>query len=606
MKKIFLILLIFLFVFSVVVYSQEAPADAFDTTTTDTTADVATQDTGDLQPPYVMECVKVIAETDRRPRRIENVKFAGTCSSNNGCDVGVCRGNSCTVFDPVKDAKYFGGSGKRLPDVKVEGSNPHRFPSGDFKEKPLRGQIIGADDHTSYRIFAVWEPAPMGRGGEGEDPTQQLGQAKLVFPSDAKDCASVYWDPYGRVFDAISLEPLGEGEARVSLYDQAGNFVNTPSNNAIIDNLGKYNIYLEMDGMYTLKVDSMTNHDFVSVVPNPGYTKLYEKIFIAGNPAFAESKSNPQRYDIPVKPKSTPYHRDPEIVMKSQNIVWSNGEEFNLFNFRVSHPMTKVVANLPDGWVCEQTKSQYTDKEGFCLIRIKVADVPQEGVDLRFELDNIYYPLATKTISRLFDRIMSFFVKKVNAQQTIKIDESAMMEESQPAVDTTHFNPILRYIEGYAYDENGEAIPKAKVNVRLLNKSIFYTTTADDQGFFVIYKGNLPPLEFYLQFIDPRTGAEVVKTTSEFVKSNESYLTAERTNLMAGTKYDQPVIDPKTGKLNTIDKNYQPPLPTMPPEITKKSAFNGGIFLIVFILLVLFASLVGVVFYIKKTKISGE
>jgi hypothetical protein len=601
MKKIILVLLTFLFTFSVVTYSQDATTTIDPAAETAATEELTTADAGDLQPPYVMECVTVGGLESGWPPDKDDVTFSGACSSSKGCDVGVCIGSSCTVFDAEKDGRYFGGGGN-LPDVQVAGSTPHRFPPGQFTD--LAGSIIPHKgfDHVGIGIFAVWEPEPLGAGGENNDPSQQLGQPKMEFPRGGEDCVSVYWDPYGRVFDAVSLEPLGDNEAKVSLYDQAGSFVNTPSNNTFIDNLGKYNIYLEIDGFYTLKVDSMANHDFVAVNPHANYTQLYEKLFKAGDPAFAESKTNPQRYDIPVKPKSTPYHREPEVIERRQFIVWNNGEEFNTIEFRVSHPRTKVVTNLTQAWVCEQTKSEYTDKEGFCLIRIKATDVPQEGIDIRYVLDTKYYPTSTNPLGKLIDAILSLFIGKVNAQQSIKIEEPEAVVSPKSEI---HIDPILRFVEGFAYDKNNEAIPKAKVNVRLLNKSVFYSTTADDTGFFTIYRNNLPPLEFYLQYIDPRTGVEVIRTTSEFVTDNGNYLQEERINLMAGTKFDQPVIDPKTGRLNQIDRNYVPP--TLAPTGTaagSKSALSTNIFLIVFILLALFASLVGVALYIKKAKSS--
>lgn len=597
MRRIFLTFIFLFIAFSTVIFAQ-------DTIMVDAPLEEATENV-DLRAPYVMECVAVGGVSGGWPPAVDHVTYSGTCSSPAGCDVGVCLGDNCTVYDQEKDIRYFGKVGSGLPNVTVSGATPHRFPPGQFTDLP--GSIANPADHVTYSIYAIWEQEPLGMGTDAENPSQQLGAAKLEFPRGGEDCASVYWDPYGRVFDAVSLEPLGAGEAIVTLLDEAGNYVSVPSNNTPIDKLGKYNIFLEIDGKYKLKVDGMANHDFVSVMPSSQYTQLYEKLYKAGDPAFFESKDNPQRFDIPVKPKSTPYHRDPETIFKKQNIIWNFGEEYLKIEFRVSHPRTKIMANLEDGWVCEQTKSNYTDKDGFCLILVKTNQVPVEGVNIEYVLDQKYYPTASSSpFGRLLDAVLSLFTGKVNAQQSIKINDTTAAEETPETLNISgdRFEPILRHVEGYAYDENDEPIAGAKINVRLMNKSIFYSTTADDQGFFTIYKNNLPPFEFELQFIDPKTGQEIVKTASEFVRSNESYLKTERINLMAGTKYDQPIVDPKTGKLNQIDKNYQPPQPTSEAtQTTGKSAFNSGIFLIAFILLVLFASVIGVAFYIKKTRV---
>ena len=62
------------------------------------------------------------------------------------------------------------------------------------------------------------------------------------------------------------------------------------------------------------------------------------------------------------------------------------------------------------------------------------------------------------------------------------------------------------------------------------------------------------PYEFYLEFINPETG-KIVQTTSEFVDKNQTYLIRKITN----TATKQKIIDPKTGQLNKIDKNYVAP-----------------------------------------------
>ncbi|MBI5127171.1 carboxypeptidase regulatory-like domain-containing protein [Candidatus Roizmanbacteria bacterium] len=578
MKNFFLLLFSFLFVLVNVSSAQTVDTDP----------------TSDLKPPYVMECVSVNGQKGGWPPEVDQVTFSGVCSSDSPCDIGICEGNNCTVYDAVKDTRYFGQPGGGLPNVTVGGgTDPHKFPPGEFKD--ISGAISNPSDHVWYSIYAIHEPLSVARGGEGRDPSQQLSETEFQVAGSEGQCLSVYWDPYGRVFDSISLEPLGMNEAKVTLLDEAGNFVNTPSNNTPIDDLGKYNIFLEVDGKYKLKVDSMANHDFVQVTPNSLYSELYEKLYISGGPAFFESKNDPQRYDIPVKPKNTPYHREPTTIFKTQDIVWNLGQEYAKIEFRVSHPRTKIVTNLSSGWVCTQTESVYSDKEGFCTIMIKASDVPQEGVDIEYILDSKYYPLSTNPVTRLFDKIISFFVKEVKAQQSIKIEDSTSDE------NTVHFDPILRHVEGFAYYANKEPIPGAKINVRLLNKSIYYTATADDSGFFTIYKKNLPPLEFYLEIVDSVSGKTTIQTTSEFVKSNDSYLETEKINLMAGTKYDQPIINPKTGELNDIVKTISP-TPANKVGTSNANSSRSIIMIIIFAILLLLLVTAGVIIYIKRNK----
>ena len=260
--------------------------------------------------------------------------------------------------------------------------------------------------------------------------------------------------------------------------------------------------------------------------------------------------------------------------------------------------MTKIESKIEGGAVCEQTGADHTDKRGDCVIVAKNSLIPQTGPDIKLVKNPDYYLTSKGSfLSDFISRIFSLFSAQIQAQQRITIDDPTPTPTGGQA-----FDPILTYLEGYAYDQSGKAIPKAKVQVKLtMNQKLFYQTVADDSGFFTVYKNNLPPLAYYLEFVDPTTFKTTKQTTSQFVESNQSYLDQEETNLMAATKYGQPVIDKKTGKLNPVDKNFQAKL-TPSPAAAGKSAFNNRLFIILLILAFLFISLLGVVLYIKKSQ----
>jgi len=193
------------------------------------------------------------------------------------------------------------------------------------------------------------------------------------------------------------------------------------------------------------------------------------------------------------------------------------------------------------------------------------------------------------------------FTKKVQAQQSIRIDEISPTPMANSQKNLT-FDPILRHLEGYAYDEKGQVIPKAKVEIRYtMNDKLFYMTTADDSGFFTIYKNNLPPLEYYLEFVDPVTQVKTKQTTSQFVKNNQSYIDSEKINLMAVSKNNQPIINPATGELNKIVKNTGQS-PQNKPTSVGKNPLGTKFLMIIFILVVLFISTIGMIFYIRRNK----
>jgi len=146
-------------------------------------------------------------------------------------------------------------------------------------------------------------------------------------------------------------------------------------------------------------------------------------------------------------------------------------------------------------------------------------------------------------------------------------------------------------------------MPKAKITVKLKDgNTVFYTTTADDAGFFTIYGKNLPFPEYYFEIGDGKGGAPKVMTTSKFVEINKSYLEGEKLNLMNSTKNNQPIINPATGQLNEIEKNINKPNSKEAISNTIKNIVNSKFIFVLLILILLIPITIGMVLYIKKNK----
>ncbi|MEK7109921.1 MAG: hypothetical protein AAB876_01750 [Patescibacteria group bacterium] len=543
----------------------------------------------DLAEDVVVECV-TFSPADgfgEWPDTIENGTFTGTCSSKTKCDIITCLPNAGCIpnagFVQLSSGKNF-------------------FSPGEINEP---GNLVGIADHTGYYIYAAHTPEPLGKGVDEENTTQQQGQANLVFPSGVENCTQIFWDPYGRVFDSISLEPFSAGQASVTLLDENGNpSANAFTNNVLIDEMGKYNIRINKDGKYKLNVTPKTNHSFTAGVPNAKYKDLYDFIYKLGDPAFVEIAKSPKRVDVALTPKGTPYTRSPDYISREYIDIWFEGESYTKIALRTVHPKTIVkvmvdgVQLVNDG--AGRALPKTSDKEGYWLALIRKEVLSQEGFSIELIKNPQYYPLAkiNNYFSQLIDKLSSFFIKKVSAQQSIRIDDPV------DSIKIIKFDPILEYIEGFSYDNNNKIIPKAKVNVKLkMNNKIYYSTTTDDTGFFTMYPKNLPPYEFYLEIIDPETGKIIVQTTSEFVKKNQSYLDSEKLDLLQATKYDQKIIDPKTGQLNKIDKNYVAPKNNQQSTATaKKAAFDPAVLVILLVIILLVIVTLGLVFYIKKSK----
>ena len=554
----------------------------------------------DLQSDVIVECVTFTPSGGygRWPNNVEGGTFTGTCSAKTRCDIVTCLpGAGC-----VPNTGF----------VQLDSGN-NFFSPGEINET---GQLNNVKDHTGYYLYAAHTPEPLGRGADGENTTQQQGQAALVFPGGAENCTQIYWDPYGRVFDSVSLEPFGTGQATVTLLDENGNpSLNTFTNNVLTDQMGKYNIRINKDGNYKLNVTPKTNHTFTASMPDVKYKNLYDFIYKLGDPAFVEIAKNPKRVDIALKPVGAPYSRSPDYISREYLDVWFEGESYTKIALRTVHPKTivKVMVNgielTEDG--AGRPLPKTSDKEGYWLALIKKEVLSQEGFIIELIKNPQYYPLAKGTLlnnisnylglrpfvartyylserpknnsylTQLIDKLFSILFKKVSAQQSIRIDDSP-----DKKVTVIKFEPILDYIEGFA------GIPKAKIDVRLqMNKQIYFSTVADDTGFFTIYPSNLPPYEFYLEFTDPETQKIVTQKTSEFVKQNKEYIKSENLNLIQAEKKNQ-----------NEKSLFESPISNKTvsnPAKTSTSLFNPAIMIILLIILLLVAATIGLVLYIR-------
>jgi len=227
------------------------------------------------------------------------------------------------------------------------------------------------------------------------------------------------------------------------------------------------------------------------------------------------------------------------------------------------------------------------DKFGFWEIKVENKAIPQkEGLIPKITKVD----LTSNQLGKIFHQFFSKLAKVVFAQPL------------QTASKKVIFQPILSYIEGYAYDEQGKPIPKASVLVKLkMSDGVYYQTRADEKGYFAIPPQNLPIFEYYLEFQSPTAIRSIKTTTAEFAKKNSQYLAANRINLMTATKKNQPVAfssprlttsaqQPESSVINQNKNENRPPAPAG----SKISIFIG------LLLLTLAAMAGGIFFYLKK------
>lgn len=589
----------------------------------------------DLKAGYSMSCINLSNSTTPdpssemytgyAPNNIYTKYMSGECKSSTPCIVASCTlptnkvanentGNGfdripdptrrfCTTFNSALDIKYWGVDNSQNPVLAafvLVNSPGNLIQPGSFVGIEARFDLTGGAEsatedseetqgelrrrtsmHKYDQFYAIGDgiitvapttvPQVNPTTGVGND--YGLKQAGLGFdqaPTSAptiagtpKACTTIYWDPYGIVFDSDSLEPLNSAMSTISLLDEQGVPI-TPLDvsRSIIDKLGKYNIFISKDGMYKLAAESQT-HSFINQKPNAKYKDLYETIFLPGDPAFLETMQKPVRMDIPLKSKTKPFTRPIEIYNKQIETSSYNGALYDLLTVRTTHPLSVVTVKSGGQLVTSDQKAhffkQMSEKNGTWQAYLRKDLLTEYGVDIEIHKNPVYFP-RTNTSTDL-----PIFI---------------------------HFDPILTHIKGIASDNANKPIPNAKVQVKLsVNNTIFFETQADGTGLFSVPQSKLPPLSYYLTFIDPtKPNAPIIKTTTQFIKSNADYLEKEQLNLVTGRK--------EVGRKIPRDGALSPTVAAASPK--QSSPFLSAILNVIVVIVLLIGGAVALFFISKK------
>lgn len=440
--------------------------------------------------------------------------------------------------------------------------------------------------HVDYNFYAKGEAGAVITTSEplgtGNDNSQQIGEITnfeaFSKPGTSQDCKGITWDPYGRVFDASSLEPISDVD--VTLID---NLTKKPasqlfeSNHNITNLSGVFNILVEKEGGYLLDVLAPITHLFISnPVLHPNYSLIYSDIYYPDT-VYIEKKGIATHHDIPLMPKGTSYFQKDIYIIDGTLRQMDMGKFVN-YGGRTTFPKTLVCL------IGENSKKQAgscfnADNIGKFSLNIDKTVIPQ---DERLILQLRKVDLTSKNFSPVG---LAFYPVDDNGKNY-------------------GFEPIFNYIEGYSYSpDNNQIAPRTKVVIKSLQDDItFYETQTDDSGFFTIYPKNLPIIEYYIEFTDPVSNKVTKLTTSEFVKKNQSYIDSEKINLVQSTKHSQKIINPATGKLNNIVKDDSALQQKNQATSSIKKPINLAILMIALIIFLLVVVTVVIVFYINKPK----
>jgi len=464
----------------------------------------------------------------------------------------------------------------------VDGGSKRTLPEGKL-EAIAASWTKQSTDHSFYGV-TINQAQTL----EGIGASLQYGTFK--FKQDTDKCTAVRWDPYGRIFDSQSLEPLPN--VTISILDTNKNRVLIPANPQITLADGSFNFLVEA-GNYFLSPNIPAGYTFTSN-PNlhPNYIKAYFDIY-KPEEIITEKPGQPEHRDIPLDSGGTsPFRSQPVMIIFGHLRL----EEEIKFEGKISHPLS-VVSLISESTNQEIAKTT-ANKFGFWEIKLEAKEIPQEeGL-----IPNITkVDLTSNQVGAFLPTIFSKLFKKVFAQTL------------QTASKKVVFQPILNYVEGYAYDDKNNPIPNANVKVKLkMSNGVYYQATADEKGYFTIPPENLPIFEYYLEFQSPKQAKPIQKTTSEFAQKNSQYLAANHINLMTATKKGSSlIVSPEeittspTTKSKRFEKQSPEDLTTDQKKNEKQEEeMAAGSQNLIYIVLLLVTAAIGggIFFYLKKKR----
>jgi hypothetical protein len=499
-------------------------------------------------------------------------QIGDTFESVQGCKSGVAE----------VDAILPNSSDQTIPTAIVPNmADQYHFANGSIETTIT---LNGAYDHIPYQFYAFGQGGTiteLGTGAEGNDRSQQLGQIntfELGAEGNVGKCVTITWDPYGRVFDSQSLEPISN--IQVNLLDELKKPVKQITKNYDITSTnGVFNIQVEKQGNYYMAVNPPVTHEFIANPKlNPNYKYIYSDIYYPDQ-MFFEKVGVPTHHDIPLNPKGTPYHSD--IIIYEQSLNQMDLGNSVKFEGKVSHPLANICLQgeiTKKNYVCNQA-----DKIGQFQIFINKKNYPQEALIIK--------------ASKVDPNNIAQFI-----QLSVRVESLLTPVPGKTLSKEFRFEPLLRHLEGYVYDNQGQIASKAQVNIRLKqDKKLIHKTISDDKGYIKITSENLPLFDYYIEVVPSQSSKPMVVTTSNFINNNEDFIKSEKLNLMTVTKDDKPMYKTsfnQSDKLNQVDQNKVKNQPTIPV----KSFFNKNLIIIGLILFLLITVTVGMVLYIKKSK----
>ena len=436
-------------------------------------------------------------------------------------------------------------------DGKTNEGNPISNPSINID--PIEWQSSSNNTERKFMTLNFIDP---NQAATGQRNTLQLGTNDWATANRA--CNFVRWDPFGIVFNSMTLEPVYNAQVYLDIKDNNGNWiqyedpmgkVNNPyrSKSGVGTAEDGYFSFVVEDGTYRLRVippDIILSFPYDNKTLNPNYQKLYSDIYpgtiIGGtNPTFIYEivqSGKIQHRDIPLTSQTKTLSERKIQRMEVFRNRLNNGNE--LFKVRLSYPFAKisgVYSTINDPPVRYQpipfgkgvTGDQKADKDGWFSIEVDGSRfVPGEMFG---EIEATKVDLTDSTLVKKQERNVNFFAL---VKQEIKklMNNKIIAQVKDTNTSTFSFDPIPSYLEGYAYDNNGTVVSNATVGIYLSFSNRPYSQIKTDAtGYYRFSSETLPSMPYDIRYTTA-IGNTVKTTPRKFITQNKEYFIKQKIN----------------------------------------------------------------------------
>ncbi|MDP4011589.1 MAG: hypothetical protein Q8P72_05195 [Candidatus Roizmanbacteria bacterium] len=457
-------------------------------------------------------------------------------------------------------------------------------------------------------------------------------QATLPFIYRSSDCeGGKAYDPYGKVFDMLSLEPIPNVQVNLNQHNTVTDaLINATIANPHIVNpfktssIGYFTFYV-VDGNYSL---SPTHTEYthavqaidMSLIPTNVH-RIYSDLYFQDSPRI-QQRGAIQHRDVVMKPNSGIGVRYP-LDLLDESRTEQNGKliykglishPFVLLNVEICTPGTPETCTLYKEFDQRNGGPDKGGKFSITLDQSALNSLTGEYFNMKFIKQDLTTAILTYDRNAV-SHVVAWFQKLV--ERVVGVVQAQEVGTLESKVE-----PIPVYLEGYAYDNEGSIMPNATVGIYmyLFKNSPIYQTSADINGFFRITTENIPSAEYSLRFTSV-ANPEVIsyQSTSQFLANNGEFIKAEKVNpykLTSASTNPRRNVTPsfvpeqKISPLVTIVSPTRVAVPSGTPEaVTTTTTSRNPMYLIGAVLLILLGGagvMLAIYVYKKKSQETVE